>query len=54
MSKRWICRLVGHNYRRYPYPGSGAAGGHYLKCHRCHRERDDSMNRPGPGAGAIF
>ena len=49
MSKRWMCRLVGHKYRRYRYPGSGDAGGQYLLCHRCHKERNDDKPQP-PGA----
>ena len=46
MSKRWICRIIGHKYQRFPYPGSGGAGGHYLRCSRCGRERDSSLQGP--------
>jgi hypothetical protein len=45
-SKRWICRIVGHRERRFPYPGSGDPGhsGHYLLCLRCGRVHADDKS----------
>jgi hypothetical protein len=39
--KRWICRAIGHRERRFPYPGSGRHGDHYLLCERCGRVHAD-------------
>ena len=34
--------MLGHRERRFPYPGSGDSGGHYLLCGRCgHVHADD-------------
>lgn len=39
VSKRWICRFIGHKYERGRYPDSGDDGGWYLKCKRCQHEK---------------
>jgi hypothetical protein len=44
-SKRWICRIIGHPERLYPFPRSGASGDLYMLCRRCGRVRaDDKSN----------
>lgn len=56
MSKRWICRIIGHRYVRTRYPGSGDDGGYYLVCKRCGNQRDDRGVAwdfgPKPGSSA--
>jgi hypothetical protein len=48
-SKRWICRVITHRERRFPYPGNDDAGGHYFLCTRCGRVRDDAYLAHGHG-----
>lgn len=49
MSRRWVCLVVGHRYRRVRYPGSDAPDGWYLHCDRCQHERDEP-----PGLGHLM
>lgn len=44
-SKRWVCRMIGHRERRFPYPGSGDSGGYYLLCGRCGRVHADDKTQ---------
>jgi hypothetical protein len=43
-SKRWICRMIGHRDRLFPYPGSGKSGGYYMLCRRCARVHADDIS----------
>ncbi|WP_460459819.1 hypothetical protein [Angustibacter peucedani] len=38
MRLRIRCKLLGHHYVRVRYPDS--PDGYYLRCLRCHKERD--------------
>ena len=50
VSKRWICRILGHKYVRTPSAGSGGEG-RDLRCQRCGRGKDSFTSGPGAAAG---
>jgi len=44
VSRRWLCRLVGHRFVDLPARGSGDhKGGRFVLCRRCQEQREVIM-----------
>ena len=50
-----ICKLLGHNWAKAPYPriGDGDSTGTFMKCLRCHKE-NHSYGTVARGAGGLY
>jgi hypothetical protein len=46
MARRWICRIVRHQYIAERLPDSGDDGGFVLRCRRCGHERQARQGEP--------
>lgn len=44
-----LCLVIGHRYESLRYPGS--PDGYFLRCRRCHHERDDTGTETRLGTG---
>lgn len=48
---RVVCTVIGHRYLRVRYPDS--PDGYFLRCTRCHHEREQAGGGPSLGGGML-